>query len=756
MIFAIAGNPNCGKTTIFNKLTGSNQRVGNWAGVTVEQKRGSYTFKGSKIDLVDLPGIYSLSSNDDTSLDAVVACQFILTEKPDAVINVIDASNIERNLFLTVQLIEMKVPLIVVLNMVDVAENKGNLLDAEKLENLLGVKVISTIGRKGIGLKGLSEELIKKEAPHTSKLDFSGKYGERVLDLAEHLKSLDNAFIKNPEWLALRLLEGDVYAKSLLKEIGLSSKGLQLEIVSKRSDLISVSVSRYKIIADIIEKCSGTTETKKHKLTEFIDSICLNKYLGIPIFLIIMYVMFEFAITIGGALQPFFDNSSRAILIDWVNHAGPGFGLPVWGTAIFSQGVGLGINTVLTFLPQIACMFLFLSMLEDSGYMARAAFVMDRFMKSIGLPGKAFVPLIVGFGCNVPAVMATRTLDTRRDRILTAIMSPFICCGARLAIFAIFAGAFFPSGGATVVFLLYIIGIICAVITGLIIKNTLLRGNNAPFLMEIPVYHMPNIRSILQQTWDRSKRFIFKAGVIIIPACILIGALNVIQVNGQVNIEGSKTSMLSVAGKAITPVLYPMGVKDDNWPATVGLITGTMAKEVVLGTLNTLYTQREQADNGEGGKFSLEAELSSAVTDTVASFKNMSLSTFINPFTANKSDASMDNGPIGSMVVAFGSTAAAFAYMLFVLLYVPCIATIGATAREIGKGWAWFSVFWSFLLAYAVAVIAYQISLIPNYPLDSTLWITGMLILIGVTVFFMKNSANKNKTIPAGGAVHPI
>ncbi|HJO92185.1 MAG TPA: Fe(2+) transporter permease subunit FeoB [Victivallales bacterium] len=745
MKYAIVGNPNCGKTTIFNKLTGSNQKVGNWPGVTVDKKSGSFNYHGSSIELIDLPGIYSLSTSDNNSIDAKIACQYILEEKPDAVINVIDASNLERSLYLTIQLIEMDVPVILALNMVDVAKSKGVKFDYSKLSQLLRFKVIPMVGRKGIGIKELKEYLGTSRCISKSGFNLIPKYKNIIGNIKNKLDTYKETFMYSNLWLAVKLLENDIFVKELIPEKIYREINLEFNLSSNTDSSIAISSKRYEVISEIVDYCTVSKIIKKHRLTEILDSLCMNKYLGIPIFLLIMYIMFEFTITIGSAIQPLFDDSSRAILINWVNHFGYAVGIPTWITAIFSQGVGVGINTVLTFLPQIACLFLFLSILEDSGYMARAAFVMDRFMKSIGLPGKAFVPLIVGFGCNVPSVMATRTLDTKRDRILTTLMSPFICCGARLAIFAIFAGAFFPSGGGTVVFLIYIIGIICAVFTGLIVKNTLLRGDNSPFIMEIPVYHLPNLRSILMQTWDRSKRFLYKAGKIIIPACILIGALNVIQPNGQVDITGSKNSLLSEIGKSVTPVLAPMGVKDSNWPATVGLLTGIMAKEVVVGTLNTLYTQEKPGEaNPVSQDFSLSGELRGAWYATVDNFKNMSISSFVNPFAANEADASMNNGSMGTMVTSFGSVAAAFAYMLFVLLYVPCIATVAVAAKEIGKGWAWFSVIWGFALAYCVGVISYQISLIGINTFSSICWILGMLLFIGVLITIMRLYSGKN------------
>jgi ferrous iron transport protein B len=748
MKIAIVGNPNCGKTTIFNALTGAKQKVGNWAGVTVDKKSGNIQLNGKSSEIIDLPGLYSMVGSDANALDEQIASKFIIEEKPDLIINVIDASNFERNLFLTMQLIEMKVPVILAINMIDVAKKKGLVIDFDKLEKTIGTQVVPMIGRKSIGIREL--KLAMEAKVNTSSFDIYSYYPQVAINeikgILKENDDLNDAV--NPNWLAIRLAKGDIYAQTLVSSK--SNELIKIYIISQELNLnIEIPAGRYQAISFIAGVTCNTQKIIKHKLTELIDSVCMNRFLGLPIFLFIMYLMFEFAITIGGALQPLFDDTSKVIFVDGLMHLGIQMGLPFWLTAVVSQGVGLGLNTVMSFIPQIGCMFLFLSFLEDSGYMARAAFVMDRLMQYIGLPGKSFVPLIVGFGCNVPAVMATRTLETRRDRLLTIMMSPFISCGARLAIFAVFAAAFFPQGGALIVFLLYIIGIIGAIITGLVVKSTLLKGNNAPFIMEIPVYHLPNAKTILLHTWDRLKRFIFRAGKVIIPICLVIGTLNSIQVNGNISIDGSRSSLLSEVGKTMTPIFEPMGVKQDNWPATVGLLTGVLAKEVVVGTLNTLYTQGQQENlESENKNLNFKQELSSAAYQTIINFKNMSWSSFANPFTANEADGHMDRPTMGTMVTSFGSTSAAFAYLLFVLLYVPCVATIGAMAREGGKGWAWLSVLWSTALAYGAAVIVYQFSQIFNAPLTASLEIAVTISILTGVIYGMHYASKKIRFNP--------
>ena len=751
---AIVGNPNCGKTTIFNSITGANQKVGNWSGVTVDKKSGFFNCGSEKVELVDLPGLYSITSSDKNSLDEQVASQFIIDEQPELVINVLDGSNLERHMYLTMQLLEMKIPIVLAVNMIDVAKARGVVIHFHKLAKKLNVPVVPIIGRKQVGINDLIQEVDTTLHKQKNRVPFN-VFPEYKASINRFIDAVtrEEQGIRAENWFAIRLLENDSYAINQSNQAQLLKKSNAL--LSENISNVDVSIVRYECISNIISECCDIKQIKKHKLTSIIDSICLNRFLGVPIFLLVMYMMFEFSINIGGALQPLFDNSSRVIFMEGLSHLLLNIGIPVWITAVLANGVGLGINTVITFVPQIGAMFIFLCFLEDSGYMARAAFVMDRFMQWVGLPGKSFVPLIVGFGCNVPAVMATRTLESRRDRLLTIMMSPFISCGARLAIFAVFAAAFFGRHGAGVVFLLYLVGIIAAILTGLVVKHTILKGDNTPFILELPTYHLPNFKTIIVQAWNRLKRFIVRAGKVIIPVCIIIGALNSVQINGQlVSTDNAKSSMLAKAGEVITPVFKPMGITDHNWPATVGLLTGVLAKEVVIGTLNTLYTQNsEQVTTKNSQSFHLWSDLKTSFTDTVSNFRNMSLSSFINPFTANEADAHMDKSVMGTMVTGFGSIAAAFAYLLFVLLYVPCVATIGAMAREAGKGWAWLSVIWSSSIAYVLAVIAYQVTELLSSPFSSGLIIMVALIYMTILIGLMKYYSEKIRFSPkfAGG-----
>ncbi|OEZ33410.1 ferrous iron transporter B [Francisella endosymbiont of Amblyomma maculatum] len=728
MKYALVGNPNCGKTTIFNALTGLNQKVGNWSGVTVDKKTGFFKSKDKKIEVVDIPGIYSLSVSDANSIDEQIAYSFIVKEKPNAIINVLDASNLNRSLYLTMQLIELGLPVILAVNMIDVANKKGVIIHYDKLEKALGCKILPIVAARGIGFKELKETLADQQK--VSSFDLKSYYPELVADLAQQITTLRNDDIGSL-WLATELLDG--------RELQLSQETTvsqldQLKISSQAKPQIDVVKIRYNAVAEIVASITENKKVSRFNFTKTLDALCMNKYLGVLIFLLMMYLMFLFSITLGGAIQPMFDDLSHAIFVDGLAYYSNMLGLPMPVTGILANGFGTGINTVLGFIPQIGFLFIFLSILEDSGYMSRAAFVMDRFMQSIGLSGRAFVPLIVGFGCNVASIMAARTLETRKDRLMTLMMSPFMSCGARLAIFSVFASAFFPHNGATIIFLLYLAGIVGAIITGYIIKFTFLKGDTAPFILDIPNYHTPSFKTVMIYSWNRLKSFLIRAGKVIVPIAIIIGSLNSIYI-------GNKTTALEYVGKKITPILNPMGVNDDNWPATVGLITGTLAKEVVVGTLNTIYTQGE--DNVIPDEFSLVDSIKESWNTTIDNIKGIDLATLMNPIEASKADASMNNGVMGNMVTKFGSLSAAFAYLLFILLYIPCISVVGAMVRESTRDWAILSVLWSVSIAYVVAAVVYQLLNIAAHPSSSIICISlAMAYIIGI-VFLMKYLSTK-------------
>lgn len=722
----LIGNPNAGKTTLFNQLTGARQHVGNWAGVTVERKEGRFSTRQHTVKLVDLPGTYSLTTiSQQTSLDEQIACNFILSGEASLVINVIDASNLERNIYLTLQLQELGIPSIVALNMLDIARSQHIHIDAAALSEQLGCPVIPIISNRGEGLDQLKEAIDNHPgSTRHSGLAYPQTVEENVLRLTEAMPQ--NIPAQQRRWLALQTLEGDIFCRS---QCGEAAARLP-ELPDVENAPLEIAEARYQAIDALCRRATAMQDATPHRLSARLDTLVLNRWLGLPVFLAVMYLMFFFAISLGGALQPLFEISSTAIFVHGVQWAGATLHFPELLTLFLAQGLGGGITTVMPLIPQIGLMYLFLSVMEDSGYMARAAFVIDRLMQALGLPGKSFVPLIVGFGCNVPSVMGARTLDAPRERLMTILMSPFMSCGARLAIFAVFASAFFGQHGALVVFSLYLLGIAAAILTGLLLKNTLLRGEASPFVMELPTWHIPHRKSLLLQAWQRLKGFVFRAGKVIVAVSIFIGALNSFSLNGQ-PVSAINDSALASVSRQLTPLLSPMGVTVDNWQATVGLVTGAMAKEVVVGTLNTLYTaQALHEDAFDPSTYSLSTELKDGVIQTWQGLKStFSLSVLFHPLDASKGDGEMESGPMGVMHSKFGSDAAAYSYLIFVLLYVPCVSVMGAVARESGRRWMLFSILWGLNLAWSLATLFYQFATFSSDP-------TSAAITVGLIVGF--------------------
>ncbi|MBU4682824.1 Fe(2+) transporter permease subunit FeoB [Cedecea davisae] len=730
LTIGLIGNPNSGKTTLFNQLTGARQRVGNWAGVTVERKEGQFSTLEHQVTLVDLPGTYSLTTiSSQTSLDEQIACHYILSGDADLLINVVDASNLERNLYLTLQLLELGIPCVVALNMLDIAEKQAIRIDIDALAARLGCPVVPLVSTRGRGIESLKLAIDRKQPNQQSDLVH---YPQVLLQQAESLAAdmPQEMPAKQRRWLALQMLEGDIYSQAYAGNASDKLEIARAHLAETIEDpALLIADARYQSIASVCEAVSNSLTAEPNRLTVAMDKVILNRYLGLPVFMLVMYLMFLLAINIGGALQPIFDAGSVAIFIHGIQWLGYTLHFPNWLTVFLAQGVGGGINTVLPLVPQIGMMYLFLSFLEDSGYMARAAFVMDRLMQSLGLPGKSFVPLIVGFGCNVPSVMGARTLDAPRERLMTIMMAPFMSCGARLAIFAVFAAAFFGQQGALIVFSLYILGIVMAILTGMMLKHTIMRGEATPFVMELPVYHVPHLKSLLLQTWQRLKGFVLRAGKVIVIVSIFIGALNSFSFSGKA-VDNINDSALASVSRVLTPLLKPIGVHEDNWQATVGLFTGAMAKEVVVGTLNTLYTAEDiHNEEFDAASFNLVDELGAAADETWQSLKNtFSLSVLANPIEASKGDGEMSSGPMGVMSSKFGSEAAAYSYLIFVLLYIPCISVMGAIARESSRGWMTFSVLWGLNIAYSLSTLYYQSVTFSAHPRFSLVCILAVVL----------------------------
>ena len=753
-VVGVLGNPNCGKTTLFNALTGARQRTGNWPGVTVERKEGHYSFEGSEIDLVDLPGVYSLDPSH-SSIDEVVARKYIMSGEADMILNVLDASNLERNLYLTVQLLEMRVPVVIALNMTDVARERGIVIDRERLSSMLGCPVIETIASRGQGIDEL-KQLVLRTAVNRPRPSLPISYSDLIEDSLKETEILIASYAEtkalNPRWVAVQILEG---ASECCREAGENVVKLatrrrhRIEEVEGEDIDILIADRRYgvarQISREIMRRETGNSRTS----SDFIDSIILHRWLGVPIFLFVMYLMFTFTINIGGAFIDFFDILAGAIFVEGVAEILTSIGSPEWLIVLLANGVGAGIQVVATFIPIIGFLYLFLSFLEGSGYMSRAAFVMDRFMRSLGLPGKAFVPLIVGFGCNVPAIMAARTLDNPRERILTVMMAPFMSCGARLSVYALFAAAFFPVGGQNMVMALYVIGILFAMLTAFVLKKSLLRGEATPFIMELPSYHMPTLKGVLLHTWERLRGFMMDAGKLIVLMVVVINVLNSVGTDGSFGNEDSNQSVLSSVGRSIQPVFEPMGISEENWPATVGIFTGLLAKEVVVGALDAMYSNLAGAvDDDEGQAFSLALrweEASVSVRENLVDVLHnlgdplgLGILETADDLAAAAEEQAVSTSTFGAMVERFDGQAGAFAYLLFILLYAPCVAATSAIFRETSSRWTLFAVFWSTGLAYMTSVIFYQLATFARHPTSSTVWVVSLVLLFTGVLITMR------------------
>lgn len=744
LIIGLVGNPNCGKSTVFNALTGGKQRVGNWPGVTVERKSGFFKYDDTSVEVIDLPGIYSLTSVcEDSSIDERIACDYILKREAQIIVNILDASNLDRSLYLTLQLLEMGVPVILALNMMDVAEQKQIKIDVINFAKEFNCPVVTLQASKNKGVQELKKSIVHFELAsaienHNTLITYPPIIQNTIDEMAQQIPSKS---YRHSQWLALRLLEDDLFVRqfipeTVLKKLNAYQRNISAEL-NEDSDIV-LADTRYRLIQQIISQHVSTVSVQQHNLTAAIDRIVLHRVLGIPIFLAVMYCMFLFAINIGGAFQDFFDIGSSTIFVGGLAHLLAELHAPNWLIALLANGVGKGINTTITFIPVIGAMFLFLALLEDSGYMARASFVIDRLMRALGLPGKSFVPMIVGFGCNVPAVMAARTLENKRDRILTVMMSPFMSCGARLAIYAVFTAAFFPVGGQNVIFVLYLTGISLAMLTGLLLRKTLLQGDPAPLIMELPAYHLPNLRTITLHAWQRLKGFVFRAGKYIVPICVLLGVLGSLNVGGTLSDNtGDAHSLLSVAGRAITPIFSPMGITQDNWPATVGLLTGVLAKEVVIGTLNALYIQVGHLTALTGDAFHFWGGLQAAVLSVPAKLSQLTQA-LGNPVLAKAPIHSVSQSVYGVMAKQFDGQVGAMAYLLFVLLYFPCVSTTAAMLREVKRGWAIFSVIWTTSVAYGVAVAFYQLATWLRHPVTSLIWVISIVSVFLLVVMGMR------------------
>ena len=724
----LIGNPNCGKTTVFNGLTGSHQHIGNWPGVTVEKKEGEFTLpKAGSVKIVDLPGIYSLTA---TSEDERASLEYVLSNEADLYINVIDATSIERNLYLTLLMCELKVPMVIVVTMMDIARQRRSVVDLDHLSKHLGVPVIgvtATAPKDIAKLRDLLEEAVAAPKVPRVPIEFPNELEQEIDILASASVKTAEHYRVDPRWIALKAIEGDPLIRHQLERHRDMAPEVIDGAIKRCSDVLGdppdvvLAETRYGVIAGLVKDVVRTVQDKVY-LSEKIDKFVINRFLGIPIFLGMMYLVFWITQILGGAFIDFFEIAGDTLFVSGTAYLLGLCNAPEWLVALVSNGVGSALQTVGTFLPPVGFMFLCLSVLEDSGYMSRAAFVMDRFMRWIGLPGKSFVPMLVGFGCSVPAIMSTRTLESKRDRFLTVFMVPFMSCGAKLPIWVLFAAAFFPENPGRLVFFIYITGIVLGIVTGLILKHTLFQGEPTHFIMELPPYHMPRARHIFLHTWERLKIFIWRAGKFIVPMVLVLGMLNTVGTDGSIGDAGRKDSLLSSLGKSITPVFEPIGVEKDNWPASVSVFTGLFAKESVIGTMKGLYGQMD-AQGGEPAAAASEDESYSLIGGLKEAFAsipdNLSgvLGGFIDPLGLGSAEEELHGDGKAENDAAIDSLRRhfpkgvhqMFSFLLFVLLYVPCLAATGIVFREIGKFYGVVFVGYLTLLGWSVATIYHAV-----------------------------------------------
>ena len=710
---ALAGNPNSGKTTLFNALTGSNQFVGNWPGVTVEKKEGKikgYTTKGDEAVLVDLPGIYSLSPY---TLEEVVSRNFLLGEKPDAIINIIDGTNLERNLYLTTQLTELGIPVIIAVNMMDLVKKNGEELNVDRLAKDTGCKVVEISALKGDGIDQLAQRAVaiaksgKKCQPAHS---FEGSVEHAIAHIEEAISGKVDQSMER--WYAVKLFERDEKVRESLNLDKALLEHIEADIVSCETEMDDdaesiITSERYNYIGSIIEDCYKKRVKKQMSTSDKIDWIVTNRFLALPIFAVVMFIVYYVSVTTVGTLLT--DWTNDTLFGEWIipsaQSALESINCAPWLTGLLVDGIISGVGAVLGFVPQMLVLFIFLAFLEGCGYMARIAFIMDRIFRKFGLSGKSFIPMLIGTGCGVPGVMASRTIENDRDRKMTIMTTTFIPCGAKLPIIALIAGALF-DGAAWVAPSAYFVGIAAIICSGIILKKTkMFAGDPAPFVMELPAYHLPTVGNVLRSMWERGWSFIKKAGTIILLSTIFVwfaqgfGFEN----GGFGMVEDMENSLLAAIGSAIAWIFTPLGWGD--WKSAVAAITGLVAKENVVGTFGILYGFGEVAEDG--------AEIWGSLA--------------------------------GSMTAV-----AAYSFLVFNLLCAPCFAAMGAIKREMNNAkWFWFAIGYQTLLAYVVSLCVYQIGTLITAGTFGIGTAVAVVLVIGfLYLLFRPYKESQNLTVP--------
>ncbi len=707
---AVAGNPNAGKSTLINSLAGTRLHVGNWPGVTVEKKEASLERRGEQISLVDLPGTYSLSPYTQ---EEVVARDYLVRERPEVIVDVVDATNLERNLYLTVQLLELGIPVVVALNMRDEAERLGYRIDVKGMERALGVRIVPTVATKGEGLGGLLDAAVEAAADPDGHRPNVLRYGEDIEtaagELVKELRREHPAVAgRYPErWLALKLLEGDrgVIGEAGLEKLrGATARAAEHLVSAHGEDIESLLAdARYALASGLSREVLTRPGRRKIEMTEKIDRFALNRYLGIPLFLAAMWLVFKLTFDVSTPFADWLDGVTAGPLNRLVLAMVAALRGPDWLASLLTDGVVAGVGSVLVFVPVIFAMMFFITFLEGSGYMARAAFVMDRAMHSMGLHGKSFIPMLLGFGCTVPAIYATRTLENPRDKLMTALLVPLMSCGARLPVYVLFTAAFFPESPGMVLWSIYVMGIVLAILMGILFKRTLFRGETPYFIMELPPYRMPSWKSLMIHTWEKGKHFLVKAGTWILAVSVLVWFL----LNLPWGVEQKKDSYLGKVGQAIAPVFEPLGF--GNWEAASSLVTGVIAKEIVVGTMGQIYVPEAESEPSEPPP-SLAEDLRSIASSFAEAVRGAAANVFSTAGIASIG-AEEEEGQEGlrSAITKTFTPLSAYAFMAFVLLYMPCVIAAAAFKHEFGT-WKWYGVAFAYqtVLAWTVALVIYQ------------------------------------------------
>ncbi|MCC6905607.1 MAG: ferrous iron transport protein B [Anaerolineae bacterium] len=742
LTIALAGNPNVGKSTIFNALTGARQHTGNWPGKTVEKKEGLARIGEQDVLIVDLPGTYSLTAY---SIEEIITRDFIVRDRPSAVVAVIDASNIERNLYLVAQIIELEIPLILALNMTDLAASRGIAIDVTRLsEQLGGIPVIETSGGRVEGVEALRTAIAGlAEGRHPSlHIPYSPEIERELAVLSEATaQRLPAEVAPQPRWLATKLLEDDPAVLDALSEADRRALLDAARAVRKRIEAETgedtetlIADQRYQFIGMVTAQAVHRPSQVVVTLSDRIDQVVTHRLWGVPIFLLVMWIVFQFTANVSAPLLAWVDAFMNQTLYGWAGRLMGAVGLGgTWPEALLRDGVIAGVGGVLVFVPVLFFLFTALALLEDSGYMARAAFVMDRVMRWMGLQGKSFLPMIVGFGCTVPAVYATRTLSSPRERRLTAFLATFMSCGARLPVYVVFGAAFFGAQSGHLIFAMYVLGIVVALATGLVLKHTVYRGQPpAPFVMELPPYRMPRLQNVLRQTWEHTEGFLVKAGTVIFGVSAVLWLLMATPIRpgaGAFNDVPPHDSIFGAVSDAIAPVFAPAGF--GTWQASGSLVTGFIAKEVIVGTISQIYAV-EALDEPAAPDVTVPQEAGEAALGLLQALA-LTIQEAINivPRTANlipglsapelqffaeataQEDASrVQAALLGSFSESAGSPeagrVAAVAFNVFVLLYVPCMAAVSTMRQEFGWRWMWAQVAYTLGLAWVAAVTVFQ------------------------------------------------